>query len=133
VTGTGPLRRREAGAEKLARAVREVVAKKTRFLQTSVLLRAKSMLRGISNRLYANSCSFECLMSKETSETVCQTNYSTLRSSDLLDSVMIWEICWATSAATSIIDPIVVGRFAEDFVDEGTGPNTPVWEAWEQA
>jgi hypothetical protein len=70
--------------------VREVIAKKTRFLQTSVLMCAKCMLRGISNRLYANSCSFVCPISKETSETVCQTNYCTPRTcSDLLDSITI--------------------------------------------
>jgi hypothetical protein len=51
VTGTGHF-----DAEELARAAREVDAKKTRFLQTSLLLRAKCMLRGISDRLYANSC-----------------------------------------------------------------------------
>jgi hypothetical protein len=73
-------------------------------------------------------------MSKERSETVCQTNYRTPRSSsDLLDSVTIWEACWATLAATSIFDPIAVGRFGKDFVDGATGANTLVWEAWKQA
>jgi hypothetical protein len=71
-------------------------------------------------------------MSKETSETVCQT-IAHYAAADLLDTVTIWEACWTTSAATSIIDPIVVGRFVEDFVDRRTGANTPVWEAWEQA
>jgi hypothetical protein len=61
---------------------------------------------------------------------VCQTNYRTLRSrSDLLNSVMMWEVCRATSAATSIFDPIAMGSVGEDFVDRATGVNSPVWEA----
>jgi predicted acylesterase/phospholipase RssA len=92
------------------------------------------MLRDMCNGLYANSRSFVCAMSKETSETVCLTSYRTTRgSSDLLNSVKIWEACRATSAATSFFDPIAVGRFSEWFVDGATGANNPVRELWDQA
>jgi hypothetical protein len=75
-----------------------------------------------------------CATSKETSETVCLTSYRTPRgSSDLLNSVTIWEACRATSAATSFFDPIAVGRFDEEFVDGATGANNPVRELWDQA
>jgi hypothetical protein len=61
---------------------------------------------------------------------VCQTNYRTLHgSSDLLSSVMMWEVGRATLAATSIFDPIAVGRVGEDFVDGATGANSAMWEA----
>jgi predicted acylesterase/phospholipase RssA len=100
----------------------------------SLLLLAKCMLRDISNRLYAKSRSFVCATSKETSETVCLTSYRTTRgSSDLLNSVTIWEACRATSAATSFFDPISVGRYGEEFVDGATGANNPVRELWDQA
>jgi hypothetical protein len=73
-------------------------------------------------------------MSKKTSETVYLTSYGTPRgNSDLLNSAMIWEACRATSAATSIFDPIAVGRFGKDFVSGATGANNPVWDAWYQA
>jgi predicted acylesterase/phospholipase RssA len=75
-----------------------------------------------------------CATSKETSETVCLTSYRTPRgSSDLLNSVTIWEACRATSAASSFFDPIAVGRFGEEFVDGATGANNPVREMWDQA
>jgi hypothetical protein len=47
--------------------------------------------------------------------------------------VTIWEACRATSAATSFFDPIAVGRFGGEFVDEATGANNPVRELWDQA
>jgi hypothetical protein len=84
--------------------------------------------------MLADNCSFVCATSKETSETVCLTSYRTLRgSSDLLNSVTIWEACRATSAATSFFDPIAVGNFSEEFVDGATGANNPVQEVWDQA
>ena len=91
-------------------------------------------MRDICNRLYANSRSFVCATSKETSETVCLTSYKTSRgNNDLLNSVTIWEACRATSAATSFFDPIEVGRYSEGFVDGATGANNPVREVWDQA
>jgi hypothetical protein len=75
-----------------------------------------------------------CVTSKQTSETVCLTSYKSPRgSSDLLNSVKIWEACRATSAASSFFDPIAVGQYKEEFVDGGTGANNPVWEVWNQA
>jgi hypothetical protein len=77
---------------------------------------------------------FVCAMSKETSETVCLTSYQSPRgSSDLLNSVKIWEACRATSAASSFFDPIAIGRYDEEFVDGAAGANNPVWEVWNQA
>jgi hypothetical protein len=44
--------------------------------------------------MHANSDSFVCATSKETSETVCLTSYRTPRgNNDLLNSVTIWEAC----------------------------------------
>lgn len=75
-----------------------------------------------------------CATSKQTSETVCLTSYKSLHgSSDLLNSVKIWEACRATSAASSFFDPIAIGRYGEEFVDGATGANNPVWEVWNQA
>lgn len=75
-----------------------------------------------------------CATSKETSETVCLTSYQSLRGSrDLFNSVKIWEVCRATSAASSFFDPIAIGRYDEGFVDGATGANNPVWEVWNQA
>jgi hypothetical protein len=82
----------------------------------------------------SNCARFVCATSKETSETVCLTSYqSPLGSSDLLNSVKIWEACRATSAASSFFDPITIGRYDEGFVDGATGANNPVWEVWNQA
>jgi patatin-like phospholipase/acyl hydrolase len=50
-----------------------------------------------------------------------------------LNSVKIWEVCRATSAASSFFDPIAVGRYEEEFVDGGIGANNPVTELWNQA
>lgn len=110
-------------ADELARAVKEVV--KQQGLQEGALLKDES----------TTTCKvFVCATSKETSETVCLTSYRTPRgSSDLLNSVTIWEACRATSAATSFFDPIAVGRFGEEFVDGATGANNPVRELWDQA
>jgi predicted acylesterase/phospholipase RssA len=92
------------------------------------------MWSGIPSTSHANSYSFVCATSKETSETVCLTSYRTPRgNSDLLESVTIWEACRATSAASSFFDPITVGRFGEGFVDGATGANNPVREVWDQA
>jgi len=75
-----------------------------------------------------------CATSKETSEPVCLTSYRTPRgNNDLLNSVMIWQACQATLAASSFFDPIAVGRFGEEFVDGATGANNPVWQLWDQA
>jgi predicted acylesterase/phospholipase RssA len=75
-----------------------------------------------------------CATSKQTSETVCLTSYRTSRgTNDLLNSVTIWEACRATSAASTTFDPILVGRFGEEFVDGATGANNPVREVWDQA
>lgn len=74
--------------------------------------------------MYANIHSFVCATSKETSETICLTIYRTLRgSSDLLNSVTIWEACRATSATTSFSNLIAMGQFGEQFVDGATGAN----------
>ncbi|KAF2625508.1 FabD/lysophospholipase-like protein [Macroventuria anomochaeta] len=110
-------------SEELARAVREVV--KQQGLQEDALLKDEPN----------TVCKvFVCATSKETSETVCLTSYRTPRgSSDLLNSVTIWEACRATSAASSFFDPIAVGRFGEEFVDGATGANNPVREMWDQA
>ena len=75
-----------------------------------------------------------CATSKQVNETVCLTSYRSPRgSSDLLNSVKIWEACRATSAASSFFDPIAVGRYKEEFVDGGTGANNLIWEMWNQA
>jgi predicted acylesterase/phospholipase RssA len=75
-----------------------------------------------------------CATSKQTSETVCLTSYRSPRSSsDLLNSVQIWEACRATSAATSFFDPIAIGRYKEEFVDGATGANNPVSVLWNEA
>ena len=75
-----------------------------------------------------------CATGKQTNETVCLTSYKSPRgSSDLLNSVKIWEACRATSAASSFFDPIAVGRYEEEFVDGGMGANNPVTELWDQA
>jgi predicted acylesterase/phospholipase RssA len=77
---------------------------------------------------------FVCATSKQTGETVCLTSYRSPRgSSDLLNSVKIWEACRATSAASTFFDPIAIGRYEEEFTDGGTGANNPVWEVWNQA
>jgi len=77
---------------------------------------------------------FVCATSKETSETVCLTSYTSPHGdSDLLNSVKIWEACRATSAASSFFDPIALGQYHEEFVDGATGANNPVWELWNQA
>lgn len=77
---------------------------------------------------------FVCATSKQVNETVCLTSYRSPRgSSDLLNSVKIWEACRATSAASSFFDPIAVGRYKEEFIHGGTGANNPIWEMWNQA
>jgi hypothetical protein len=84
--------------------------------------------------MQADCCRFVCATSKETSETVCLTSYRTPRgNNDLLNSVKIWEVCRATSAASSFFDPIAIGRFGEEFVDGATGANNPVRDVWDQA
>jgi hypothetical protein len=51
--------------------------------------------------------------------------------SDLLNSVTIWEACWATSTATpSSTRPQWAGL---EFVDGAIGANNPVREVWDQA
>ncbi|KAH8648725.1 acyl transferase/acyl hydrolase/lysophospholipase [Tricladium varicosporioides] len=110
-------------SEELARAVKEVIV--AQGLHGDALLKDRS----------DSACKvFVCAMSKETSETVCLTSYQSPRgSSDLLNSVKIWEACRATSATSSFFDPIAVGRYNEEFVDGATGANNPVWEVWNQA
>ncbi|KAI8935807.1 hypothetical protein NX059_007324 [Plenodomus lindquistii] len=110
-------------AEELARAVKEVV--KQQGLKENTLLK---------DTPEAKCKVFVCATSKETSRTVCLTSYRPSRGSrDLLNSLTIWEVCRATSAATSFFDPIAVGRFGEQFVDGATGANNPVRELWDQA
>ncbi|KAH7126726.1 hypothetical protein B0J11DRAFT_284076 [Dendryphion nanum] len=110
-------------SDELARAVKEVV--KRQGLDEDALLKDEA----------DSACKvFMCATSKETSGTVCLTSYKSARgSSDLLNSVKIWEACRATSAASSFFDPIAVGRYKEEFVDGATGANNPVWEVWNQA
>ena len=75
-----------------------------------------------------------CATSKETSGTVCLTSYKSPRgSSDLWNSVKIWEACRATAAASSFFDPVAIGPYGEEFVDGATGANNPVWEVWNEA
>jgi predicted acylesterase/phospholipase RssA len=82
----------------------------------------------------ANGSRFVCATSKETSETVCLAGYKSARgSNDLLNSVKIWEACRATSAASSLFDPIAIGRYKEEFVDGAVRANNPVMEVWDQA
>ncbi|KAH8587243.1 hypothetical protein B0O99DRAFT_747744 [Bisporella sp. PMI_857] len=110
-------------SEELVQAVKEVVAAQK--------LKEDALLKDLSD----NACKvFVCATSKETSETICLSSYkSPCSSSDLLNSVKIWEACRATSAASSFFDAIAVGRFGEEFVDGATGANNPVWEVWNQA
>jgi Patatin-like phospholipase len=75
-----------------------------------------------------------CAISKQTTETVCLRSYKSPRGgSDLLNSVKIWEVCRATSAASTFFDPIAVRRYGEEFVDGATGANNPVLEVWNEA
>jgi predicted acylesterase/phospholipase RssA len=77
---------------------------------------------------------FVCATSKQTSENVCLTSHKSSRgSSDLLNSVKIWEARRATSAASSFFDPIAIGLYKEEFIDGATGANNPVAELWNQA
>lgn len=65
---------------------------------------------------------------------LCLTSYTSLRgSSDLLNSVKIWDACGANSAASTFFDPIAVGRYGMEFLDGGTGANNLVWEVSNQA
>lgn len=83
---------------------------------------------------YAKSCSFVCAISKETRETVCFTSYRKPQGNDYpLDSVTIWEACWATSAASSFFKSISLGAFCEEFVDGSLSMHNPVRELWDQA
>lgn len=110
-------------SEELARAVKEVVTGKG--LQEDALLKDGS----------DEACKvFVCATSKQTSEIVCLRSYKSPRgTSDLLNSVKIWEACRATSAASSFFDTVAVGRYGEEFVDGATGANNPVWEVWNEA
>jgi predicted acylesterase/phospholipase RssA len=84
--------------------------------------------------MHTDSCSFVCVTSKKTKDTVCLTSYRTPRgSNDLLNSVTIWEACRATSAPLSFFGTTAVGRFGEEFIDGATGANNPVQEVWDQA
>ena len=75
--------------------------------------------------------SFVCATSKETTDTVCLTSYRSPRGrSHLLESARIWEVCRATSAATSFFDPIAIGPFLEKFVDGALGRNNPIYALW---
>jgi hypothetical protein len=107
--------------------VKEVVTRQG--LQEDVLLKKRvgrrmqsigwphSLPRALANDDFHR---FVCATSKQTSETVCLTSYKSPRgSSDLLNSVKIWEACRATSAASSFFDPIAIGRCQEEFVDVG--------------
>ena len=79
--------------------------------------------------------SFVCAVSKETGDTVCLTSYRFSRSdnSDLLKSTKIWQACRATSATTTLFDPIAIGPVPEEFVSGPLGANNPVRTLWNQA
>jgi predicted acylesterase/phospholipase RssA len=53
--------------------------------------------------------------------------------SDLLNSVTIWQVARATSAASSFFEPIKVGPNDKTFLDGVTGANNPVDTVWEEA
>ncbi|KAI4139929.1 MAG: hypothetical protein L6R39_006038 [Caloplaca ligustica] len=122
VTTKGNIQGRFDSTE-LERAIKQVVTKQG--LDEDALLKETS----------GGTCKvFVCATSKQTSATVCLTSYKSPRgSSDLLNSVTIWEACRATSAASSFFDPIAIGRYGEEFVDGATGANNPVWQVWDQA
>ncbi len=67
--------------------------------------------------------------SEETGDTVSLASYRSPRSdnSDLLNATTIWQACRATSAATTFFDPIAIGPFDEEFVDDALGANNPVY------
>ncbi|KAI0436973.1 FabD/lysophospholipase-like protein [Xylaria telfairii] len=82
----------------------------------------------------ANCKVFVCATSKQTADAVCLTSYQSPRGGQhLFDSARIWEVCRATSAATSFFDPIAIGPFEEEFVDGALGANNPVNMLWSQA
>ncbi|KAG9245377.1 acyl transferase/acyl hydrolase/lysophospholipase, partial [Calycina marina] len=110
------------GSDELAHTVSEVV---------NTLLHGGSV--GYLSHL--STCArFVCTTSKEPSETVCLTSYQLPSgSSDMLNSVKIWEACGTTPAASSFFDPISIGPNHEGFVDGTTGAINPVWEIWSQA
>lgn len=65
---------------------------------------------------------------------MCLMSYKSPRSSsDLLNNVEIWEVCRATSAASSFSDPVTIGRHQEEFVAGEIGANNPVAELWNQS
>lgn len=78
--------------------------------------------------------SFVCATSKETSDIVHFSSYSTRRnSSDLLHTTKIWEAARATLATSSLFDPVTIGIHGEEFVDGETGANNPVLEVYNEA
>lgn len=80
------------------------------------------------------SKSFVCATSKETADGVCLKSYWTPRGTDhLYGCTTIWEACRATSAATTLFDPIAIGPYQEQFVDGALGANNPVYMLWNQA
>ncbi|KAL1893605.1 hypothetical protein Sste5346_006436 [Sporothrix stenoceras] len=85
------------------------------------ILRARNLDEDELLKDVAASCKvFVCAMSKQTSDTVCLASYRSPRTKNpyLLNSATIWQACRATSAATGFFDPIVIGPFGEEFVDD---------------
>ena len=77
---------------------------------------------------------FVCATRSENRGIAHLTSYRSQRtSSDMLNSVKIWEAGRATSAASTFFDSIRIGPNDEEFVDGATGSNNPVREVYTAA
>lgn len=75
-----------------------------------------------------------CATSKGISLPYLLRSYPPTRESpDLYNVAKIWEAGRATSAASSVFEPIAIGSLRQEFLDGGTGANNPVRQLWNEA
>jgi len=110
-------------SDELERAIKEIVQR--RGLEEDTLLQDSPD---------AKCKVFVCATSRGTGDTVHLTSYRSPRGRErLFRTTKIWEAGRATSAASSLFDPITIGDFQEGFMDGATGANNPVYELWNEA
>ena len=77
-------------------------------------------------RLKLTCCSFVCATQVADSALAVLRSYDTKWSDALSEKCLVWEACRATSAATTLFDPIKIGAYGQNFADGGLLYNNPV-------
>lgn len=75
---------------------------------------------------YLIHLSFVCAAQTKDAGVALFRSYDTPDVKFLFEECKIWEVCRATSAATTFFDPIKIGKFRQEFVDGGILYNNPI-------